>query len=117
MVALSYRPIALLNTTGKVLEAIIATRLSSLVEAHKSLPNSHIGGKKRHSCELALHNLTTKVHEAWSRGKWATILSLDVLGAFDNVSHLRLLHSLKKRRVGGKGSNWVASFLTDETWE
>lgn len=34
----AYRPIALLNTVGKALEAVIATRLSYLVEAHCLLP-------------------------------------------------------------------------------
>jgi hypothetical protein len=31
------------------------------------------------------------------------------------VSHNRLLHNLKRRRVGGRWVNWVASFLSDRS--
>ena len=36
----AYRPIALLNTLGKVLESIIATRLKDIAEKHSLLPDS-----------------------------------------------------------------------------
>ena len=38
---------------------------------------------------------------------------LDVSGAFDNVSHARLLHDLRKRRVDEKTVKWIASFLSN----
>jgi hypothetical protein len=40
---------------------------------------------------------------------------LDVSGAFDNVSHARLLHNLRKRRISEAYISWIASFLTDRT--
>jgi ribonuclease HI len=40
-----------------------------------------------------------------------SILSLDVSGAFDNVSHLRLIHNLRKRKIDWRVAGWVASFL------
>ncbi|KAF8860895.1 hypothetical protein BDZ45DRAFT_547727, partial [Acephala macrosclerotiorum] len=39
----SYCPIALLNTSGKVLEAILATRLSALIESEHLLLKNHLG--------------------------------------------------------------------------
>lgn len=42
----SYRPVALLNTLGKILEKDIARRLSALVERHALLPPTHMGGRK-----------------------------------------------------------------------
>jgi hypothetical protein len=39
-VAKAYRPIALLNTLGKVLEKIVARRVSALAEEHDLLPNT-----------------------------------------------------------------------------
>jgi hypothetical protein len=39
------------------------------------------------------------------------LLLLDVSGAFDNVSHERLLHNLRTRRVDEKLVLWIASFL------
>jgi retron-type reverse transcriptase len=40
-------------------------------------------------------------------------LLLDVSSAFDNVSHARLLHDLRKRRVDEKKVKWIASFLSN----
>jgi hypothetical protein len=42
-------------------------------------------------------------------------LLLDVSGAFDNVSHPRLLHNLRKRKIDIKMVKWVGSFLSDRT--
>lgn len=36
---------------------------------------------------------------AWKKGSVVSALFLDISGAFDNVSHARLLHRLRKRRI------------------
>jgi ribonuclease HI len=109
----AYRPIALLNTLGKTLESMVANRLAYVVENHAVLPATHLGGRKMLSCELAVHQIVTRVHQAWEEKKCASVLSLDVSGAFDNVSHDRLLHNLRKRGLGGPWARWIASFLKD----
>jgi hypothetical protein len=45
----------------------------------------------------------------------ASLLLLDVSGAFDNVSHARLLHNLRKRRIDERIVRWIASFLANRT--
>jgi len=45
----SYRVISLLNCLGKVLEKILATRLSYLAETGDLLQDSQIGGRKQKS--------------------------------------------------------------------
>lgn len=47
----------------------------------------------------------------------ATLLSLDVAGAFDAVSHARLLHNLRKRKIPEYLVRWVEDFLKDRTTE
>ena len=42
----TWRPIALLNTVDKVMQGVIATRMSYLAEENKLLPNTHMGGRK-----------------------------------------------------------------------
>jgi hypothetical protein len=97
----AYRPVALLNTLGKILEAVIVQRLSELAEAHQLLPDTQFGARPNRSAETALLNLSEEAHAAWRRNKRevVTILSLDVSKAFDRVSHPRLLHKLRKRRI------------------
>lgn len=111
----AYRPIALLNTVGKIMDAVIARRLSYLAETYQVLPQLHIGGRRQRSVEHAIHAILEKVHEAWNtgQGQVASLLLLDVSGAFDNVSHKRLLHNLRKRRVDETTVRWIGSWLQD----
>jgi hypothetical protein len=44
----AYRPIALLNCLGKVLEKLMATRLGTMAEAHDLLHPDQIGGQPQH---------------------------------------------------------------------
>ncbi|OQD91721.1 hypothetical protein PENSOL_c049G05847, partial [Penicillium solitum] len=107
----SYRPVALLNTLGKVLEAIVATRIAWLVEEHKLLPDTHLGGRKGVSVDHAIQLILGRVHQAWGEGKIASMLLLDVAGAYDMVSHERLLYNMQQMGLGTLTS-WVQSFLT-----
>lgn len=45
----------------------------------------------------------------------ASLLLLDVSGAFDNVSHARLLHNLRKRKINERTVRWIASFLANRS--
>ena len=58
-----------------------------------------------------------KIYEAWNspEPQVASLLLLDVSGAFDNVSHVRLLHNLRKRRIDERTVRWIASFLADRS--
>ncbi|KAJ6114107.1 hypothetical protein N7512_007552 [Penicillium capsulatum] len=111
----AYRPIALLNTLGKVMEAIVANRLSYLADVCHLLPSRHTGGRKLTSTEHAMHLLLQRIHQAWSEGKVASLLLLDVSGVYDNVSPERLLHNLRKRRIDQRIIAWIESFLCDRT--
>lgn len=83
----------------KALEAILATRLTYLADTHGLLPSRHTGGRKLTSTDYAIHLLLQSIHKAWAKKKVASLLLLDVSGAFDNVSRPRLLHNLRKRRT------------------
>ncbi|KAJ5642579.1 hypothetical protein N7490_006579 [Penicillium lividum] len=107
----SYRPIALMNTLGKLLEAVIASRISWAVEEHHLLPDTHLGGRKGISVDHTIQLILDRVHRAWGDGKKVSMLLLDVSGAYDNVSHQRLLHNMRMLGLG-HFVPWVQSFLT-----
>ncbi|KAJ5462803.1 pol-like protein [Penicillium sp. IBT 31633x] len=110
----SYRPITLLSTLGKALESVLATRLSYLVEAHALLPDTHVGGRVGRSYDHALHLLLERVYETWRQDEHvATLLTLDVTGAFDHMAHKRLAYCLRKRRIPEEMVRWILSFLRD----
>jgi len=115
----AYRPIALLNTLGKALEAVVSNRIRFLAETHALLPDTQMGARRMRSTDTALQLITEKIHAIWgsNRYKVASLLSLDVSGAFDRVSHTRLIHNLRKRRIPESLLNWTQSFLTNRSTE
>ncbi|KAJ5111870.1 reverse transcriptase [Penicillium alfredii] len=97
--AKSYRPVAL---------------ISYAVETENLLPRTHLGGRKGISTDHAIHMILDRTKTAWGKGKpVVSLLMLDVSGAY-NVSHERLLHNLKKRRLG-HFVPWVKSFLMNRS--
>ena len=112
----SYRPVALLNTIGKALKSILAKRLGYLADIFGLLPKTHFEGRAAMSAEQAIHLLLEKIYSAWQliavEPKVASLLLLDVTGAFNFVSHERLLHNLRKRRIDPKVVNWIESFIS-----
>jgi hypothetical protein len=99
----------------QALETVIARRLSGIAEASHVLPEHQMGGRKRRSVETALETITTSVHTIWNQGKnnVASLLSLDVAGAFDTVSHKRLVHNLRTKMNLEGIIRWTGSFLKD----
>jgi ribonuclease HI/endonuclease/exonuclease/phosphatase family metal-dependent hydrolase len=109
----AYRPVVLLPTLAKVLTAIVADILSQLVEKHRILPNTHFGGRPGRTTTDAIHYLTHKIKDAWKLGLVASILFLDIEGAFPNAVTDRLIHNLKKRRVPTKCIDFIKQILTN----
>jgi hypothetical protein len=48
----------------------------------------------------AIQLILDRVHTAWGKGQKASMLLLDVAGAYDNVSHQRLLHNIRQIGLG-----------------
>jgi hypothetical protein len=95
----AYRPIALLNTTCKLLTAVVADQLTYILEHHHLLPNTHFGGRPGRSTTDSLHLLEDTIKNAWRSHKVASVLFLDIEGAFPNAVTKRLLHNMKTRRI------------------
>lgn len=60
----AYRPISLLNTLGKILEAVIARRLSYLAEKHNLLAETQFGRRPGRITEQALLVLSNAIDRA-----------------------------------------------------
>ena len=113
----SYRPIALLNTIGKLLEKLVANRISQAAERHHLLPEEQMGARPNRSTVSAVGLLTEQIHAIWGNDKKraASVLSLDISGAFDNVSHDRLIHNMRIKGIPAWITNFTASFLEKRT--
>ena len=107
----AYRPIALLNTTAKLLSALIADRVSYVLETHNLLPSTHFGGRPGRSTTDSLHLLESTVRHAWRQGKVVSALFLDIEGAFPNAVTDRLLHNMRTRRLPTEVINYTELLL------
>ncbi len=109
--------IALLDIISKALKLIMIKRLSDIVETHHMLFNAQMRAKRKWFVILTLNLLIDQVHTVWDcKIKHVTfMLSLNVIEAFNQVSHIRLLHTLKMKRTSSYIIEWTRSFLKD--WE
>lgn len=123
----SWRPIALLLTLGKLFEKIVAERLKMLALAHKLLPRSQYGAPGK-STSHAVQGIIGTVYKAWSRKsmrkfhrkvtlvhKRATIMGLDMAGAYDNIDRLKLLQILIQKNLPWWIILLVHSFLSSRS--
>src|SRR5205814_8574441 len=111
----AYRPIALENTIGKVLESIMTEKISYLCEAYNLIPKNHFGGRPGRTTEDAMLILSESIHQAWKKGQVFSAILMDVSGAVNNVHHERLIHNMRKRRIPIEITNWISSFLSGRT--
>lgn len=112
----AWRPIALLSTVGKVIEAITAAHIRRLAEKHSMLPAQQMGARPNRSTETALDLIVNQVHTIWQTGNnVASLLSLDITGAFDRVVRKRLTHVLRAKGIPKELALWVEAFMTDRT--
>jgi ribonuclease HI len=109
----AYRPISLLSTLGKILELVIARRLSYWAETHDLLPTNQFGARPRRSCEQALILLTEKIKEAWRQGKVLSLVSFDVKGAYNGVPREVMTDRLARKGIPANVVQWVNSFCSN----
>ncbi len=110
-----YWLIALLDIMNKALKSIMIKRLSDIVETHHMLSNAQMKARCKQFMILMLNLLINQVHTVWDcKIKYiAFMLSLDVVEAFNQVSHIRLLHTLKMKKTSSYIIEWTCSFLED----
>lgn len=109
----AYWPIALLNTLGKLLTAVVAEQLTFYSEKHMLLPSTHFGGRPGRTTTDALHSLVYRIKDAWRKWQVVSVLFLDIKGTFPNAVNERLEHNLKKRGVPTKIVKFIHNLLED----
>ena len=107
----TYRPISLLPVIGKVLEKLIAGRLSVIVNEHPKSSARQYGFRPRRSTEDAIVELNRIVSA--TQGKYAVGLLFDISRAFDNVWWPSILSTLTERECPGNIYRLIQSYLTD----
>ncbi len=110
-----YWLIALLNIMSKTLKSIIIKRLSDITEIHHMFSNAQMRTRCKQFMISALNLLVDQVYAVWDCKRKYVIfmLSLNITEAFNHVLHIKLLHTLRIRRISNYIVNWTRSFLKD----
>lgn len=108
----SYRPISLLSVLGKGLERLIAKRISWIAIKHKIVHKQQFGALPLRSCTDLITALVQEIEQALNSRKVATLLTLDIKGAFDAVLPGRLIQILKEQGWPITLVRWISSFAT-----
>ena len=95
----AYRPISLLNTLGKLLEAVMARRLSYFAEHYRLLPDTQFWGRPGRTTEQALLVLANAIDRACLGQKVVTLVAFDLKGAFNGVNKTSLDARLQSKGI------------------
>src|SRR5437588_5133072 len=107
----SFRIIVLLETVSKILECIIAMRLSILARTVGLLDTNQCGSLAGLSTFDAAASLTHDVRSYQWPGTKVSSLFLDIKGGFDNISASSLTALLRSKGIPTYLVSWVRSFL------
>ncbi|EDO02463.1 hypothetical protein SS1G_04939 [Sclerotinia sclerotiorum 1980 UF-70] len=108
----SYRPIALLSVLGKGLERLIARQMSWTSVTHLVLASQQFGALPLRSAVDLTTCLTHDVEQALNSRESASLLTLDIKGAFDAVLPGRLIRRLREQGWPHNLIKWIISFST-----
>ena len=111
----AHRPISLLNTLGKGLERFLARRIGVRAINSGILARTHFGALQGRSAVDLVQVLVHRIEKALAKGKSATLLLMDVKGAFDAVDHSQLLSHLRLQGWDQGLISWIRHWLTDRT--
>ena len=108
----SFSIIVLLQTISKILERIVASRLSAIARYVGLLHRNQCGSLPSLSLFDACTALTDTVRTLQRPALKVSSLFLDIKGGFDNVDADILCSSLRSKGVNHYLISWVRSFLT-----
>ena len=109
----SYRPISLTSVVCKVMESMIATRLTSHLENNNLLAPTQSGFRKNRSTLDQIVRLQTAIIKAKMEHRDLLCIFLDLEKAFDLMWTKGVLLQLTKFKIEGRILAWVQDFLKD----
>ena len=91
----AWRPVVLSDGLARLLNKCKANELTEKCEKHGILHQNHFGGRPSRATVDSLHILVKSIKDAWRKGLVASVLFLDVKGAFPSVDIDRMMHEMK----------------------
>jgi hypothetical protein len=113
----TYCLIILLNIADKIMKSIMNKKIAWLTKRHQLFFDSHMRCRKNRLTKIVLKLLTEQIHIVWDKktNRIIILLNLDVIDAFDTISHNQLIHDMRKRKISMWIIDWVNNFLKNRT--
>lgn len=107
----AYRPIALLDTIGKVLASCITEDLLAFTDKMSLLPPMQFGCRPGRTTTDTLHYTISFIKNAWQGRDEVVALFLDIKVAFPSVYLEWLTHSMRERGGPKVYTEWYKEML------
>ena len=114
--AKNHRPISLLSCLGKLLERLIARRISCHMEKEKMFTKSQSGFRAKHMTAEQILRLSEQCHLAFKKKQVVASLLLDAEAAFDKCWHNGIKYKLKANLgLPDRIVRIISSFISDRS--
>ena len=108
----SYRPVSNLPILGKIIEGVVASRLTYHISTNKLFDTNQSAYRKFHSTETALVKMHNDILQKLDQNQIVALIMIDVSAAFDTVPHQRLIDRFSHDfNVTGTALKWLTSYL------
>ncbi len=112
----TYWLITLLDIMKKALKSIMIKRLSNITEIHHMLSDAQMKVRCKWFMISTLNLLVNQIYMIWDcKIKYIMfMLNLNIIKAFNQVLHIRLLYTLKMKKTSDYIVEWACSFLENQ---
>ena len=107
-----YRPIALNNLLGKIMESVVLQTIIEHLEKNRLLNERQHGFREQYSTTTALFQTQSSIIRKVENGHSVILVLLDFSAAFDRVSHNKIMEVLVEMGIYGSLGKWLTSWLT-----
>ena len=111
----TYRPVAVLTTTSKLVERAAQQQLLGFLERTHQLNASSHAYRSNLSTTTTLTEILDEIHQGTESKKITSLMTLDQSAAFDCVSHRLLLDKARKYNIGLEAVEWLKDYLVGRT--
>lgn len=81
----SYRPLSMINTIGKLYEAILTNKIEEHINENGGFIETQYGFTKKKNTLQAIKKIINTIEENKANEYYQTLILLDIEGAFDNA--------------------------------
>ena len=111
----NYRPISIIPTIAKIIEAFIKTKIISFLQVNSILSPTQFAYLSGSSTEVALHNVIDDTLIHMDKGNITAACLLDPTKGFDTISHEILIYKLHQYGFRGHSLAWIKSYLSNRS--